>query len=171
MNVDWENIQNRLRSYPYGVHEIRCPCSQERLKATQLYLGNLPESIIEMVRHFNGARLFIAKNGGGEMLTVFGISDDPPLSSVEWASDWYIDKFTPRWRAAGSGRNSQFAIGMTNYGGVILYENGVISEWDTAERHWAQPKYSLGEWFERILTEGDTYLRELEGDEKETSCG
>ncbi len=42
---------------------------------------------------------------------------------MEWGADWYIDKFTPKWRESGPNRSGDWAIGMTNYGGLLLLVN------------------------------------------------
>jgi hypothetical protein len=155
---DWATFLARLHAYTQGVHAIGPPVLRTRLDAVEEELGKLPSELVDMLDHFNGAELFI---WSGPMLTMFGLSEASPVSKLKWAENWYIDKFTPKWRAAGDGRESQFAIGMTNYGGLILFENGRIREWDTAQREWAPSNYELSEWLEKVLHDGEVFLREL----------
>lgn len=157
--MNWTRFIERLETYPQNTHVFRLPVSVERLNKVQEGFELLPQPLLSMIEHFNGAKLF---NFGLPMLRLFGISEDPPLDELEWAEDWYIDKFTPTWRSAEKGRESQFAIGMTSYGGVIIYDQGLIKEWDTSELAWAPSDYELGDWLEKVLQDGDTMLRELD---------
>ncbi len=160
MSLDWTEFLNRLHAYPPDIVTIRPPCSPVRVVTVEKEFEELPRALIDLVCCFNGAKLF---RHCGALLRIFGISEDQPLSKFEWAEDWYIDKFTPKWRAAGAGRDSQFAIGMKNYGGVILFENGLIKEWDTAQREWSSSSYKLDDWLEIVLRDGDNFLREING--------
>ena len=111
-----------------------------------------------MLRHFNGGRLFVRT---GPLTSIFGVSILPPLPPLEWAPEWCIDKFTPRWRAAGDGRQSDWAIAMMNYGGLIVMRgDGRIAEWDTAQRTWGATVPNLSAWFEAIMREGDAFMKE-----------
>jgi hypothetical protein len=113
-----------------------------------------------MLQEFNGAILFDT-GAGGELVSLFGITEDPPLSALEWGEEWYIDKFTPRWRAAGTNRQNDWAIAMMNYGGlVVLNEDGSVKEWDTSRHMWNPGQFSLDEWVELIFREGETYVNE-----------
>jgi hypothetical protein len=113
----------------------------------------------------NGAELFIGGSGAGPMLTLFRISTIPSLPSLEWADDWYIDKLTPKWRERGPNRNDDWAIGMTNYGGLILFsESRGIKEWDTGETRWLLEDITFGEWIEKVIVDGEIMITELKLD-------
>ncbi len=156
MNVNWEDVLRRLHSYPDRVHKILPACSMDRILAVDEELGKMPETLSQMLRQFNGAELFI---DGGPLVTIFGISTEPPLPPLEWATEWYIDKFTPKWRSAGRNRDSDWAIAMTNYGRLILLEqSGLVKEWDTSQRQWSRGTFTFDEWIEETLREGDAYV-------------
>jgi hypothetical protein len=127
-------------------------------------LGKLPGAVLEMLQHFNGARLFDA-GAGGEMVKVFGISEKPPLPKFEWAPVWNIDKFTPGWRAAGDNRKNDWPIAMMTYGELILLTGqNNIKKWDTALGQFAPGTMSLGKWLQELFDEGEEYLKEVEQD-------
>jgi len=156
MNPDWDNVIRRLRSYPKKVHRLLPPCPEDRLEAVQTQLGKMPAGLVEMLEHFNGAELF---ERCGPMLTVFGISTIPPLPALEWFPDWNIDKLTPSWRQASPHRENQWAIAMTNYGGlIILDKRGTIKQWDTSQSRWEENRWTFDEWVEDIFREGDAFL-------------
>jgi len=110
-----------------------------------------------MLRQFNGAQLFVRH---GPLITLFGISPEPPLGPFEWAEDWWIDKFTPTWRRVFN-RDRDWAIAMTNYGGLsILCNDGEVREWDTSQRDWGATESDLATWIKRVLIEGDEFWQE-----------
>ena len=98
----------------------------------------------------------------GPMISLFRLSPIPSLPKFEWAPDWCIDIFTPWWRTpAVEERKNDWAIAMTNYGGVIiLNQDGIIREWDTAQKCWDPKKLEFGDWIEALLQEGDTFMNE-----------
>jgi hypothetical protein len=159
MGSFWDNVLRRLGGYPAGTHELLPPCSEERLRAVQSEYGRLPNEILEMLRHFNGARLFV---DAIQLVAIFGVSTIPALPPFEWAEDWYIDKFTPWWRAGSEDRQKDWAIAMMNYGGVVIVGgDGRVREWDTAQRMWDPRSFdNFDEWVQEILREGDAYLKE-----------
>jgi hypothetical protein len=158
MTPDWKVFLDCLRTYSQDLHSVLPPCSEERLETVQIELGKMPESLIEMLRQFNGARLF---NVSGPLYTIFGLSASPPVPSMESAPDWYIDKFTCAWRESHD-RTQEWAIGITNYGGLILLDdNGLIREWDTSQNTWGQQDVIFEDWISAILIEGDICLSEL----------
>jgi hypothetical protein len=113
-----------------------------------------------MLQHFNGAHLFDTGRGG-HMISLFGISEEPPLPKFEWAPEWTIDRFTPEWRAAGVNRKGDWAIGMMNYGELVLFTaRDRIKKWDTAERHFAPETMSLEEWIQELFDDGDDFLEQ-----------
>ncbi len=152
---EWGAFVARLRAYPSHFHRTLPPCPGERIEAVERELGKLPTTLKAMLRHFNGAKLFDAS------FRLFGISTIPPLPPLEWAPEWCIDTFTPKWRAAGSNREGDWAIAMTNYGGLILVdENETIKEWDTGQSTWLLKNLPLGEWIEKVMSEGEVIMAE-----------
>jgi hypothetical protein len=158
MMFDWGDFLVRLRAYPSHFHRILPPCPRERIEAVEKELGRLPTTLTAMLRHFNGAKLFLS---AAPSFSLFGISLEPPLSPLEWAPEWCIDSFTPQWRAAGSNRHDDWAIAMTNYGGVILLDrNECIKEWDTTQSAWLSNNLPLGKWVQNVIREGDAIMAE-----------
>lgn len=152
---DWGALLVRLQAYPPHFHRILPPCPGERIEAVEKELGKLPTTLKAMLRHFNGAKLFDAS------FSLFGISLIPPLPPLEWAPEWCVDKFTRKWRAAGSGRQGDWAIAMTNYGGLILLNgNERIKEWDTSQSTWLLKDLPVGEWIEKVISEGEVIMAE-----------
>jgi hypothetical protein len=111
-----------------------------------------------MLKRFNGAELFIA---GSALVSFFRISTSPPLSPLEWAPEWCIDKFTAQWRAEGTNRKGDWAIAMTNYGGLVLLDaDGTVKEWDTGQSKWVSGKLPLEQWIEKMMSEGEAIMSE-----------
>ena len=157
MKMDWENVVRRLQTFPSGTHQILSPCNDERIMTIERQLGELPVVLREMVRNFNGAELFI---NAIPLITLFGISPETPASSLEWSPDWYIDKYTAKWRSAGD-RLGDWAIAMTNYGGLIVLDsNGNTREWDTDQNGWIPSVSHLDARIEEVLSQGDAYMQE-----------
>lgn len=157
MALIWPAFLERLNRYPKGTHNIRPPCSTERLRQIESEFGACPIALREMLSHFDGAELFI---DFVPLLTVFSISPTVPVPEREWAPNWYIDKFTPKWRAAGK-RDGDWAIAMTNYGGLTIFDSAnICSEWDTAESRWLSRGVAIDDWIENVISEGDLYLAE-----------
>ena len=149
---------DRLRKYPPSYHHFLAPCPPDRITAAEAKLGTMPEVLKDMLQHFNGAKLFDAAD---PMLRIFGVTTVPPLPRFEYAEDWYIDKFTPPWRASGANLDDDWAIGMMNYGGLILFnQSRGISEWDTGERRWLLENTSLDDWIEKVIVDGETTMEE-----------
>lgn len=158
MSVDWENVVGRLKAYPADVHNFLPPCPEESLEAVQKELGRIPDELTDMLRHFNGAELFVK---AGPLITIFGITPVIPLSRFEWAPDWVIDKYTPEWRHASPGRDREWAIGMMCYGGlIILDQDGMIKEWETSQARWGSTNLSFCAWIDGVLAEGSVYMKE-----------
>lgn len=159
MNVDWVNILERLKAYPPQVNRLLPPCPEERIDDVQAGLGKFPEDLADMFKHFNGGKFFVR---GIQLVSIFRVSQDQPLPPLEWAPEWCVDKFTPKWRSVGVDRQHDWAIAMMNYGGLIVMGgDGTVREWDTAQRTWGTTTPNLGEWFEWILREGDAYMKEV----------
>lgn len=156
--IDWQKVLAHLKSYPAHTHRIQGPCSEERIVAVQAELGPMPNEIVAMLRAFNGAKLF---KKTGPLVSVFGISLTPPLSPLQWAPEWHIDKFTPKWRANGAARDNEWAIAMMNYGGLIIVDqDGTAREWDTARATWSPEIWKFDAWIEKILREGDAFIND-----------
>jgi hypothetical protein len=157
MKPNWNEIMTRLQSYPSGTHRLLPPCPDERLSVVSDDLGGIPTSLREMLRVFNGAEFFL-KNG--PLFTMFGISVIPPLPSLEWADNWYVDHFTPVWRKS-SNRINDWAIGMTSYGYLILLTEGeTVLEWDTSQNTYARRDIGFNQWVDGMLCEGEDCMRE-----------
>jgi hypothetical protein len=155
MNMNWENLLHRLQTYPHEIHKILPPCPIDVITAVEEKLGKMPEELSQMLRQFNGAEMFI---DAIPFVTIFGITPNPPLPALTWAPEWYIDKFTPKWRSWNNSQ-SDWAIAMTNYEGlIILEESGVVKEWDTSQRKWSPRMSMFDEWIEEMLQEGDEYI-------------
>lgn len=159
MKINWVNVLDRLRAYPPRVNRLLPPCPEDRMEEVQADLGKFPEDLSDMLKHFNGGKLFVRS---GQLVSIFRVSQGQQFPPLEWAPDWCIDKFTPKWRAAGADRELDWAIAMMNYGGLIIVtEGGKVREWDTAQRIWGATTPSLGDWFEWILREGEAYMKEV----------
>lgn len=158
MNVDWVDFLGRLRTrYPVEVHRILPPCDASRIQAVEAELGMLPKQLREMLRHFNGAELFVKTV---PLVSILGISTILPVPPLEWAPEWYIDRLTPKWRASGQSHND-WPIAIMNYGVfIVLDSEGVTKEWDTGQRRWGRRKLTLAERMADLLREGDVYLSE-----------
>lgn len=157
MKVNWERVLGELRRYPSGVNRLRPPCPEDRLAAAQSILSGMPVDIVEMLRRFNGAKLFI---NGIQLVVIFGIYVDPPPSPLEWAPNWYIDRFTKKWFSSES-QSEDLVIAMTNYGGLIVIDkSGKVREWDTQQKIWTSKKRSFDEWIEEMLHTGEQYMKE-----------
>ncbi|WP_144973534.1 hypothetical protein [Bremerella volcania] len=108
-----------------------------------------------MVDRFSGAELFV------DFATIFRLTDDPPLPPLEWAVEWCIDAMTTKWRVAGTGREQDWALAMTNYGGLILLDSqGLVKEWDTGQATWLNKDISLQDWLDGIMTEGESLMED-----------
>jgi hypothetical protein len=157
MKFDWKSFVNRLDSYPRHVHRTLPPAPSDCVERTEMEVGKFPEVIYEMLMCFNGAQLF---NFGLPYIYLFGLSPAP--SRFEWAPEWCIDLLTPKWRHAGAGRESDWAIAATNYGGLVLLEpDGFIKEWDKGENRWLLRHIRFDEWVDKIMHEGDLIMKEL----------
>jgi len=160
MTVNWADVLRKLLAFPPDTHRLRPPCSEGRLEIAEQQLGTLPTELVDLLKHLNGARLFDT-GAGGEMVALFGLSEVPPLPPMEWAEDWYIDIFTPKWRAAGANRQLDWVIAMMNYGGLIVLDGqGTVREWDTSQQIWDPNTCSFDQWIQDILREGEAYLNE-----------
>jgi hypothetical protein len=152
---DWDAFLVRMRAYPTHSHQFLAPCPSERIRAVEDELGKLPAALKAMMERFNGAELFL------HSFSLFRISTTPPLSPLDWSPEWCIDKFTPRWRAAGSNREHDWAIAMTNYGGLILLNGSeTVMEWDTGQSIWLLRNLPVSEWIEKVIREGEQIMSE-----------
>jgi hypothetical protein len=158
--MNWSDLLGKLKSYPPNTHQFRPPCPKSLIEAAERNMGKLPTELLEMLGHFNGAILFDS-GAGGELVTLFGLFENQPISPFEWGPDWYIDKFTPEWRAAGDNRQEDWPFAMMNYGELIIFsERRQIRKWDTGQRQWVPGGLSMEQWVEEILREGDEFLNE-----------
>jgi len=158
MNPDWQNLLRMTEAYPSDIHRMLPPCPNDRREEVEATLGKMPAALVDMLNQFNGAELFQLQL---PLVTIFGVSAIPPLPPLEWAPDWYIDKFTPAWRSADKGRERDWVIAIMNYGGlIILDQNETVREWDTAQAKWEDKTWDFSGWIEDILAEGELYMRE-----------
>ncbi len=146
----------RIRKYPSDSYRLLAPAKFETIKAVEDRLGKLPQSIAEFVNCVDGGELFIL---GCPLVTFFRLSGDPPLPVAEWPPDWYIDRFTARWRAESIARQNQWAIAMTSYGALaLLDEDEAVDQWDTTEQRWISGKIPFAEWIEQLFADGDRII-------------
>jgi hypothetical protein len=158
MMFDWDAFVVRLRSYPSNFHRILPPCPDERIEAVEKEIGKMPPTLEEMLKRFNGAKLFIS---GIPLVRLFRISTIPPLLPLEWAPEWCIDTFTRKWRAADSNRQGDWTIAMTNYGGLVLLDaDETVKEWDIGESKWLSKSLPLAEWIDKMMGEGEAIMAE-----------
>ena len=157
MNVDWKVFVTRVGKYPSGTHKVLPPCPEDRIQAIQAEYGRMPSELVSMLRHFNGAKLFIRTC---PMVSIFRIATVPPLPPLQWSPEWQIENYTSSWRSCGSVRK-EWAIGMMNYGGLILLDSvGNIKEWDTDEGNWIGQTLTVYDWIEKLFDEENRYLEE-----------
>jgi hypothetical protein len=157
MSLDWTDALARLKRYPEETHLFRPPCPDDRIQEVELALGSIPEPIKDMLRRFNGARLFMKYI---QMITVFGVSVTPAPPEFDWGPEYWIDKYTPVWRETRQ-RPRDWVIAVSNYGGIsVLQDDGRIREWDTGAYRWGPMDENFDDWIERILKEGDEYMNE-----------
>ena len=78
----------------------------------------------------------------------------------------YIDKFTPKWRESGPNRSGDWAIGMTNYGGLLLFQcnlgaskNGIPVRADGFSQI-----CHFDDWIEKVIKDGEVMMAELKLD-------
>jgi hypothetical protein len=155
---DWDALLVRLRADPPHFHRVLSAASGKRIEAVERDLGKLPSILKEMLSRINGAKLF---NCGIPVVTLFRISTVSPPPALEWSPEWCIDTFTPKWRAAGSNRQDDWAMAMTNYGGLVLLgADGMVKEWDTSESRWLLRDLAFDEWIEKMISEGKAVMAE-----------
>ena len=140
------------------MHNFLSSCPYERIDRVHKDLGRIPRTLEEMLKRFNGAELFCCP--GGPTVTLFGISNIPPLPALDWAPEWYIDIFTPEWRAAAPNRQGDWAMAMKNYGGLVLMDC-YPKEWDTSECRWLYMNVPLDVWLESVISDGMAAMEEM----------
>lgn len=153
---DWDAFLLRLRKYPATFYRILPSYSGGRIMAVEGEFGRLPTTTKEMLRRFDGAKLFIS---GIPFVRLFRLSNTPPLPPLEWAPEWCIEEFTRKWRAAGSDRQDDWAIAMMNYGALVLLQaDDTVKEWDTGESRWLLKGLAFGDWIEKVMREGELIM-------------
>jgi hypothetical protein len=151
LSAEWNAFWDRISSSLPGTHSVKPPAPASRLQDIQRELGEFPEELLEMLAYCNGAELFISAI---PLVTLFGISPLVPVPTLQWASDWYVDRFTPAWRGH-SGCAADWAIAMTSYGALVVLRDGDgLREWDCNERRWLGPQRPIGDWLSAILHDG-----------------
>jgi len=120
----------------------------------ELRLGKMPGDLIEMLKRFNGGRLF---GDTVPLFNIFGLS----LPSSRADLDWFIDRYTPAWRRSAMGQPTDWVIGITNYGGLMILGDDLhVSEWDKSQSEWINDRHPFEVWVERVMEEGAAYLAE-----------
>lgn len=146
-----------LNDYPAGTHQLFLGCTLCDLEGVQNRLGKMPVGLVELLVFTNGARLFCKPF---ELVTLFRLTNDGHFGPMEWGPDWFVDTFTPKWRAQAR-TDDDWAFAMKCYGGlVIMHGNGTIQEWDTQSCDWMAEPEIPSEWLARLRAEGDLYLAE-----------
>jgi len=153
MEMNWQWFVGELREYPAGIHQLRPPCDNESLERLRCALGEPPSVVRGMLETFDGAKLF---NRCGPMLTIFGVSAQIDRDPLEFAPDWYIDKYTPAWRSSIGSEG--WVLGMMSYGGLVVLDNEVVREWDIVHHEWISDELTVRAWAERILHDGNECL-------------
>ena len=151
-------FMDRLAACPDYYHHIIQPCPVELIGVVEKTLGRLPQPLAEILNRFDGAELFIA---GLPLVTFFRASACSPLPPVEWGQDWYVDCATAQWRAAGPGREGDWAFAMTSYGGLVIYgDSGVVKEWDIGNRRWISEALPFEQWIDKMMSDGVALMAE-----------
>lgn len=149
---DWERVMERLRSYSPGVNVLRDGCNADRIAQISSELGSVPPQLRELLRHFNGAELFV---DAIPLVTLLGI----PLASDRGGAGRFIDHYTQSWRREYQ-RPHDWVIGIKNYGAlIVLSDDGLVREWEPTSRAWGNGPWRFEEWIETLLVDGDAYLR------------
>jgi len=156
MNDDWTSFEARLRAHPAGVHQFQPSAIATCLERATSRVGALPSFCEAMLSSTNGIELFI---NGGPFATLFGVSPETPVSTLEWAPDWYIDAFTPTWRKARNG-GTDVVTGVTCYGTLFVFRTRqTVQEWDTQAGDWCSEEGPVEEWLERLIVEGEEFMK------------
>lgn len=109
-----------------------------------------------MLLNSNGIELFI---NCGPFVTLLGVSPETPVNPLEWAPDWYIDVLTAGWRKAGNG-GTDVVAGVTCYGTLFIFRtHETVQEWDTQSGDWCSDEGPPDKWLERLIVEGEEFMR------------
>ena len=133
-------------------HRFMPRCPPERIDWLQSRWGILPPTLRSMLSLFNGAELFIE---AVPMLTILGVSTDPPQPPLVWPRECCIDYWLNLWRQAG---DAGWPMGRTSYGSLWVLDGSTIREWNSSQGGWSGDSYSLPDWAERIIEDGKRYL-------------
>lgn len=148
--VTWDSFIRRIQR-DAASHRLKAPCPPERILQVSEELRGMPPCIHSMLNSFNGGKLFARAM---PMVTLFGLSTTTDSGAV----DWFIDVWTPKWRAA-DGATDDWVFGITNYGGVlVIRSDNSVRQWDGAARRWEGDSVPLNVWTEQILLEGEKYM-------------
>ena len=153
MNMNWGNFLIAAGEFR---HQVFPSCPDSRIQDVQASLGLMPKVLIDMLKTFNGGKFYIDRI---PLITIFGISPLSPEAASDPGTEWHIDQFAPKWRISAGGREKDWPIAMTNYGGlIILQENERVREWDTGQGKWSSESTRLEDWINRALSEGKLYM-------------
>jgi hypothetical protein len=149
--VNWQTFVDTLKNQPVGHHRLRPPGSAERVIEVVSELGEMPQDLVSILGHFNGAELFIRAI---PLVTLFGLSS----AETPARNDWFVDRFTRNWREKLQ-RPTDWIIGVTNYGGVLaLVDDAHLREWDSSQQSWTTSPINLESWLVTLLDQGAEYM-------------
>jgi hypothetical protein len=152
--MDWQLFVHSIRAACGERHRFMPPCPPERIDWLQSRWGTLPQTLRSMLSLFNGGELFIEAL---PMLTILGVSTDPPQPPLVWPNECCIDYWLKSCRQAG---NSGWPMGRTSYGSLWVLDSLSVREWDSSHSVWSGDAQSHSEWAERIIDDGKRYLLE-----------
>lgn len=150
--MDWKQFCVEIQASPPLALNARPPCADALIESTTAALGPMPSWLVAMLKTFNGAELCV---GASANVTLFGISNGGE------AIDWFVDRFTEKWRAHNH-RDGDWTFAMTSYGGLLVArQNGAIKEWDTGPAIWLQEWSCIEAAAEWMLREAKQTAAEL----------
>jgi hypothetical protein len=130
------------------------PCPAERIQWLDIQWGCLPQTLRSMLGLFNGAELFIE---AVPMITIFGVTTDPPQPALMWPKECCMDLWLDAWRGAG---NEGWPTARTNYGSFWIFNGADLREWDPSLGRWLGGACNVSTWGERVIEDGKRYLVE-----------
>jgi len=96
--MDWHAFVKSLQRQRSEVHRFLPPCTEEQVANIKCTCGALPPSLLEMLRVFGGAELFIE---GIPLLTIFGAPHPLGSSAVDWPPTCWLAVQVKSWTSSG----------------------------------------------------------------------
>ena len=160
MDFDCQKLMNRIRAHPDDWCTLLPPCFPKDIAEVEKRLrSEISPALSDMLQCFNSAEFFIAAI---PLLTFFPVSNIAAHTPPDWAAGWYVDEFTAKWRADSAHRDQDWAVAITNYGGLILFDaEEHIKEWDINESRFIIEQMPFEQWIEKVFAEGEAMMREL----------